>query len=56
MKVKLKCKKCGKVYKIKVYSKREAKSVKRDSKGSKFVCWNCVGVKGCINTLGIISG
>lgn len=56
MVVNLKCKKCGKVYKVKVYSRRDAKSIKKDSKGNKFTCWKCIGVGGYGNTLGIISG
>lgn len=55
MVVNLKCKKCGKVYKTKAYSMREARLVKKDSKENRFTCWGCIGVEGYVNTLGIIS-
>lgn len=56
MKVIIKCHKCNKEFKIKVDTMKEVRALKRDYNAGTFTCWDCMGVKGGVPGIGLITG
>ena len=54
MRVNVKCTTCGKTFKAYCPTIKKAKAYKNMYLESKFTCWECIGVKGKFQSVGLI--